>query len=394
MSKFFGYKMRCVLYVALCMLCATPLQGMVHAKTNAADYEWAVVGAGPAGIVVIGLLMDLGIDPQSIAWIDPEFSVGRLSAYNDVPANSTVKSFLEFLQACKTFSSCTLSLDKIYSYGLDKEPPLGELVIPLQEITHYLQSKVIPVRSYLKALNFSDDLWHIAVECKSFSAQRVVLATGSHPRSLNYDCGNEIPLDIALDKKQLAQYVETSDAIAVVGSAHSAVLTMKFLSELPVARIINFYNRPIYYVEQTSAGALHPEGGLKGTAAEWAKNVLEKNPPANLLRLLNTEALRAAWLPICNKIIYAAGFERNDLPPINGSCNPVTYDNHTGIIAPHLFGIGIAFPEVTVDPAGNSEHRVGLNSFMAYAQRITPEWLHKDLYRFRSCEKLFMIEML
>lgn len=114
----------------------------------------------------------------------------------------------------------------------------------------------------------------------------------------------------------------------------------------------------------------------------------------NLIRILNAKNSRDAWLPICNKIVYAAGFERNDLPPINGSASSVSYDSNTGIIAPHLFGIGIAFPEVQIDPMGNRENRVGLNSFMAYAQRIMPEWLHKDLHRFRSFEKLFTIDVL
>ena len=34
------------------------------------DYEWAIVGAGPAGIILIGLLLDLGTDPKSIVWIE------------------------------------------------------------------------------------------------------------------------------------------------------------------------------------------------------------------------------------------------------------------------------------------------------------------------------------
>lgn len=393
MMKSYHY---CIYSIAalFCALFAQQTQSMVQVKVHTADYEWAVIGAGPGGIVVVGLLMDLGIAPQQIAWIDPDFSVGRLGQYTHVPANSTVKSFLDFLQACKTFSACPLTLDALYAYGLDKEPPLGQLVIPLQQLTDYLCSCVVPVRSSLRALNFSDDVWQLAIDGKTFSAQRVVLATGSHPRPLHYACGSEIPLDCALDKTQLAQQIAPQDSIAVVGSAHSAVLVMKALSELNVTRIINLYHTPLQYVVDMGNWLLHAETGLKGIAAEWARNVLEKNPPANLMRVFNCEAARTAWLPICNKIVYAAGFERNDLPPINGSCSPINYDATTGLIAPHLFGIGIAFPEAQTDPLGNIEHRVGLNSFMAYAQRVTPEWLHKDLCRFNAFEKLFTITVL
>ena len=38
----------------------------------------------------------------------------------------------------------------------------------------------------------------------------------------------------------------------------------------------------------------------------------------------------------------------------------MAYDTHTGRIAPGLFGIGIAFPEVIVDKLGNEEQKIGL----------------------------------
>ena len=40
------------------------------------NFDWAVIGAGPAGIAAIGKLLDAGIEPQRIAWIDPTFAVG------------------------------------------------------------------------------------------------------------------------------------------------------------------------------------------------------------------------------------------------------------------------------------------------------------------------------
>jgi hypothetical protein len=363
---------------------------------NPADVDWAIIGAGPAGIVVVGLLLDLGIPAKKILWIDPEFNVGRLSNYPAVPANSTLQSFIDFLNSCKTFRAMhSPALDSLVHYNPAKEYPLGIITDSLRDITAGLCSQVVVVRSSLKALDFVDTVWKLNIEDKVFTSHRVVLATGSHPRSLNYACSSEIPLDVALDKTQLAGCVKNQDGVAVVGGAHSAVLIMKFLSELGVARIVNFYNRPIQYAIDTGNGVLHAQYGLRGMAAEWARNVLEKNPPVNLVRFLNTEAARAAWLPVCNKIIYALGFERNELPPINGMHQAVSYDASTGVIAPHLFGIGIAFPEAYSTPEGTQEYRVGLNSFMAYAQRIMPEWMNKDLQtRFALFDSLFHISLL
>ena len=87
----------------------------------------------------------------------------------------------------------------------------------------------------------------------------VVLATGSHPRTLDYQCSHEIPLDCALDKQVLSQMIESTDSIAVIGSLHSAVLVLKSLSELPVKRILNFYKHQLEYEK--------PEIGLMGVAA-------------------------------------------------------------------------------------------------------------------------------
>ena len=221
-------------------------------------------------------------------------------------------------------------------------------------------------------------------------AERVVLATGAHPRSLNYDCSHEISLDTALNKTELAGHVTEHDTVAVVGSAHSAVLVMKFLSELSTGRIINLYTKPLVYPQAMDGWVLHGDSGLKGVAAQWAKNVLEKNLPCKLVRLHNTEDARKAWLPICTKIIYAAGFERNPIP----ACQPImSYDTSTGKIASGLFGIGIAFPEVAVDPLGNEEHKIGLGSFMQHALEQLPEWMHSKsaLCRFNKFEELFTV---
>ncbi len=358
--------------------------------------QWAVIGAGPAGIVIVGLLLDLGIPRHDIVWIDPEFNVGRLGQYYEtVPGNTKTCLYIDFIRACKTFQDCSpAAIEELKKYELTLEYPLSIIIKPLQEITECMRKRVHAQHTMLTGLEFTGDTWHIecgnGFEC---DADRVVLATGSHPRSLNYTDSPEISLDIALNQQLLADYVTQDDTVAVVGSAHSAVLVLKFLSELPVGRIINFYKKPLIYTQDMGGWQLYSSSGLKGLAAEWAKNVLEKNPPCNLVRIYNSEKARAAWLPLCTKIVYAAGYERNPIP----GCNPdLVYDTHTGKIAPGLFGIGIAFPEVIIDEAGNEEHKIGLNSFMQHALEMLPEWMRtKDaLCRFREFEALFDIQIL
>lgn len=353
-----------------------------------ADAQWVIVGAGPAGIIIIALLLELGTDPNNIIWIDPEFNVGRIGKYySSVPGNAKTKTYIEFLQTCQTFLEANSpAYEKLFHLDQEIEYPLQVIVEPLTDISKYLCTKVRCKKDNLCALNFADDVWHIGTSSECFTASHVVLATGSHPKKLDYDCKNEIPLDLALDKEILRKQVNLQDTVAVIGSAQSAILLLKYLSELPVGRIINFYRNEIEF---------DGESGLKAATARWARDVLLKAPPANLLRVFNSCDALKAWLPICTKIIYAVGFERNDLPTI-ANAPYVNFNDPNGVLGPRLFGIGVAFPEKYEDENGKIISRIGLLSFMEYAQEILPSWMatKKSFADYARFEDLFKIDLL
>jgi hypothetical protein len=337
----------------------------------------AVVGQGPAGLSAACIVHESGIPYNQIALIDEKFNVGRIGEhYSSVPANTMTKGFINFMQSCKTFQECRCpAFDALYKYDQETEYPLRIIVQPLQCVSDYLCKKAIALKGTLKSLYFEDNLWHLTVNTKKVAAKFVILATGAHPRKLDYDCSDVIPLDMALDITQLKRVVEPKDTVVVVGSAHSAILLLKFLSELNVKKIINLYNKPIRYATDMGTWVLWDDSGIRGIAARWAQEVLEKNPPKNLIRYENTEENRKKALADKHtKIIYACGFERNDLPYLKD--NPTYgYNEATGVIAPRLFGIGIAFPEKYTDPLGNVESAIGLFSFMLFAQKMVPFWL-------------------
>lgn len=353
--------------------------------SNNADAAWVVIGAGPAGISAVGLLLELKIPAKAITWIDKKFNVGRLGeSYSNVPSNIQTKYFVQFINSCKTFQKIdSPAIEKLFNYDPESEYPLHIIVDPLRDITNYLCTQVVAIKDNLQSLDFYDDLWHVGISNRKITAYNVILATGSHPRTLDYSCNAvQVSLDIALDKTLLAEQLNPQDSVAVVGSSHSAILILKYLSELPVKRIINFYNKPLQYAIPNPSGVINEWGGLKGVTARWALEVLEKNPPANLVRIFNSPAALDAWLSICNKIIYAVGFERNELPLItnNPQCYS-SYDSSSGIIAPRLFGIGIAFPEQVYDTNGKPQLGIGLNDFIEYAQRVMPLWMKRSTYK-------------
>lgn len=58
---------------------------IVDGESQIDEYEAIVVGGGPAGLAVVGRLLDEGVKP--IAWVDEKFEGGRLSArYREVPS--------------------------------------------------------------------------------------------------------------------------------------------------------------------------------------------------------------------------------------------------------------------------------------------------------------------
>lgn len=346
-------------------------------------YEWAVVGAGPGGIIAMGVLREVGFtDKNHVLWIDRDFSVGSMGKYySQVPANNKAKRLVEFFNMCSAFRDVNSpALERLKQLDPMREYPLKYLIDPLQDITQAFLDTCSGVRGLLKSLTFDDDSWILCVDGTPYRAKRVILAIGSHPRNLGYAVDEEIPLEIALNAPLLAERVTKQDTVAVVGGAHSAVLVLKYLCDVGVGRIVNFYQRPLWYLSPEAQAARTCDivgDPLSGIAAEWAREVLDKNPPAHLIRIKSSPEALQAWLPICTKIVYAAGFEHNELPAISG-ITIGAYDPKTGVIGKHLFGIGLAFPEFIDKNDGTCKYAIGVKEFMLTAQRLVPEWVSKN----------------
>ncbi len=333
-------------------------------------YSWAVIGAGVAGITALAHLLECGIDPATIAWIDPEFNIGRMGKYyRDVPGNVQTSRLLMYVHGCPYFKDiASPSLDMLYTYNMDEFQHLHVIVDPLIDFCAYLRSKVNSVQDTIPAIDHNGDYWVLHSSNGDINAKKVILAIGAYPKSLNYDIP-EIPLDDALNKEKLATYVTCDDCVAVFGGMHSAILILKYLAEhCTTKEIINFYIDPYFY------GA----PGLEGDTAAWAKNVLEKNPPSNLSRVLSTAQNRKAILPRCTKAIYAIGYVPNPIL-VNGSAD-LLFDENNGIIGQDLYGIGIAFPPTGIIN-GQKIARNGLMTYLAYAKKLVPQWVNNDRFK-------------
>jgi len=338
-------------------------------------FSWAIIGAGPAGIAAVGKLIDIGIDPKKIAWIDPEFKAGDFGTrWRKVSSNTRVKLFTKFFESCVSFKYASSPNFDIKEINSSKTCLLTYAADPLQWITDHLKITVHSIEGKVQHLKLYDRNWHLNVGNMKLQANNVILATGAEPKSLSFPGIDEINLNVALDPDRLALACEKEDTIAVFGSSHSAIIIIKALLEIcSVKKVINFYLSPLRYAVYLDDSILFDDTGLKGNAAIWARENIDGKLPAKLERVISNEENIREILPLCTKAIYATGFQKR-LIPIEGM-HSLEYNDRSGIIAPGLFGFGIAFPEAKTDRFGTLEYRVGLWKFIEYIDKVLPVWL-------------------
>jgi hypothetical protein len=355
-------------------------------------YQWAVIGAGPAGIAAVGKLLDKAIEPSTILWIDPYFKVGDLGQlWANVSSNTKVRLFTNFLQEVNAFDYKNAPIDFALNHLPPEETcPLRCMAEPLQWISDQLVPIVCAQKTHLRSIALSNRQWDLHTESRPlecgnvplpngrdsvghYQAKNIILATGAVPTTLHYPDIDTIPFDIAIDKERLKTVINRNETYAVFGSSHSAIIIIRHLVELKVKKIINFYRSPCCYAVDMGDWTLFDNTGLKGQTAQWAREHIDGVWPSNLIRYHSNESNISNYLPECDKAIYAVGFNRRNTVAINGYDNN-DYNPHVGIIGPGLFGFGIAFPEIKSDPFGCVETQVGLWKFMIYLEKVMPLW--------------------
>jgi len=338
-------------------------------------YEWAIIGAGPAGLATVGLLIDSGINPDDMAIIDPAFTVGDFGAYwGEVYSNTTVENFLEFLSQIQSFKFSqqlnTFDLESMPKSGFCQLKKVSEV---LQWVTGHLEQSVSFHYDKAVSLNIFNGCWQINLDQgKQLQSKQVVLATGADPKTLSFPNVKEINLYYALNPKKLTNMVASDDIVAVFGSSHSSMIIIKNLLDVGVKKVVNFYLTPHRYAVNMGDWTLYDNTGLKGLTAEWVHKNISQHLDSRIERYISNDQNIKKHMNQCNKGVYPIGFKPRSLDIKNTDVKQ--YDPHTGIIAPGLFGVGIAFPQVVIDPFGNKEFNVGLNKFMRDIKKVLPIW--------------------
>lgn len=203
-----------------------------------------VIGAGPAGILSVCRLIDKGNQPENIAWIDPDFCVGRFGKYyKDIRMASANDYNIIYFTTSPYLKSiieefvCNCNENRGYA------PYIGEVVESLQKVTDHLLCKT-PIMGILDTATHivrNNDHWVVCAGNHHILCKRIIMATGFEPKQLIYDYLQEIPLDYAMTAKSLKPLIEPHDKIVVFGNGLSAHLAIRALQELQCHQILRVY---------------------------------------------------------------------------------------------------------------------------------------------------------
>ncbi|KAF2724738.1 hypothetical protein K431DRAFT_281689 [Polychaeton citri CBS 116435] len=352
-------------------------------------YEAVVVGGGPAGITVVGNLLEQRIEP--IFWVDERFNGGRVNrCYREVPSNTKVGLFVDFATAVAPFRKIVSSTP---SRSRWEEPSESDGVVvggkpdKLRALRELDQGKgcrlgyaadmclmlteglrktpgIHSQQAKVKQAVLDDDSsrWTVKLgnstqsgkQLPDIQAKRLVLCTGSSPNnnSLPVDVPSlhTLDLDCALSPTLLTTTLSPlgPTTIAVIGASHSAILVLMNLYNLasstkPDLHIRWFTRHPLRYAEYMDGWILHDNTGLKGEAATWAKQNLEPETfdSSDVSKYITKVAYDKGdekqtfeeHLQGCDFSVQAIGYSRDPIPELKTkageSITPV-FDHETG----------------------------------------------------------------
>ncbi len=245
---------------------------------------------------------------------------------------------------------------------------------PLEWVTKQLRKRVQSYQTTASTLHLVNRQWRIETQQLELASKNVILAVGADPRKLSHPRLAEIPVEVALDPEKLAGVSLQGATIAVFGSSHSTMIALPNLLRHPVDKVINFYRSPLRYAIYFDDWILFDDVGLKGRAAVWARDNIDGVLPHRLERYSVFSPEFEGKLGECDRVVYTIGFERRKLPE-TPQWGELTYNRRNGILAPGLFGLGIAFPEYAPDRYGYGQYRVGLKKFLDYLDSVLPLWM-------------------
>ncbi len=315
-----------------------------------------IIGSGAAGLLLLLNFEQHKIDPRCITIVDPTHSGGDLTKrWSKVRSNTTWRQIVESIA----------SQIPLPNYDLDQPVELKCIIDYLLQSTKEYRLKTT-LRTDLVTNGQQDgSQWLITLKHakQPLRFDLVFFCMGSEPKSLDLPFPS-IPLDVALDRQRLADFIQPGQHVLLFGTAHSGPLVIQNLLNFDVT-ITNFYatEKPFYFARDGDYD------GIKQDAVAIADNLLNNVYPNVTLESVHdmSAILRASkTADIC---IYACGFEPRIVNP-----EWKQYNGDTGRIegTTNAWGFGIAYPNKAPD---GIHWDVSVPSFQAHIQKQMPDIL-------------------
>lgn len=368
-------------------------------KSDIQCADYAVIGAGPAGIAAIIKLINSGVAAHKIIWVDPQFKVGDfgtlLSEGSSVPGNTNVGSYQKVYRAMyAALPECKPTIEEESKFEITRLASHITCSIkiaaePLQFLTQKLCQRVQVVKATVSSaqeiangveLIMRDELGKTSKKI----AKKLILAMGATPKKMKFAETQLIDCNVAFTRSKLGAYLKAHPEIkkvAVIGSSHSAALAVMHLLEMGVA-VKQFMKKPYLFARTVVAanGTSHTQfdnTGLKGEVAIFTQQLLEdkKNNKGKFAAMWQPNIYNGTLLPqdlsLCSHAVIAIGYEPAATLQINGlPLSAFRHDEQTtqmmrqdGRVLPGIFGIGIAYPSKITAPSGEVEFSVGVTKF-------------------------------
>ena len=192
-----------------------------------APYAWTVIGAGPAGIAAVGRLIDHGVAPERIAWIDPEFAAGDIGVkWRPVSSNTHLALFLDYFNGSAAFRFSEAPPLPLLEIGLHETCALALVAEPLQWITGHLGDRVNVHRTTATALSLTGRRWVIETVEQQLLSRKRHPGSGSGSEEARLPRTERNSVEVALDPEKLAEEPLDGATVAVFGSSHSTMIAL------------------------------------------------------------------------------------------------------------------------------------------------------------------------
>jgi hypothetical protein len=331
-------------------------------------YKIAIVGLGPAGILLLAHL-----PPEihkDVIVFEPSAVGGALATeYGAVVANITKTIIITAFRAVPRWASAEFK--HLEKYSDAQCPLLSDVVKQFRELIAPDLRSVAYHTSRITKYERTGATWKLTANHKLFEVQKLALAVGAVPKILDLPTP-VIPLPIALNPPLLSTYVSQGDAVVVFGTAHSGTLALQNLRSAGVKKLTGIYKgaTPFQYARDGFSEGIKQESATIAddlVAARWA----------DLIPLSDFSAAHRA-VAEATAVVYAIGFTSHGATYFSNGEEKPFFSGGSASPEINAWGFGIGYPSPYTGPDGKQYPDVGFGGFVAAIQAALPIMLKFD----------------